>query len=47
MHDYEAECVCDYVVSCHDYLEEDYTLEDDYSRESNDDYAVLAYRHYA
>jgi len=39
--------VWDYEVSCHDYLEEDYTLEDDYSRESNNDYAVLAYRHYA
>ena len=47
MHDYDAECVWDYEVSCHDYLEEDYTLEDDYTRESNNDYAVLAYRHYA
>ena len=47
MHDYDAECVWDYEVSCHDYLEEDYTLEDDYDRNSNNDYAVLAYRHYA
>ena len=30
MHDYDAECVWDYEVSCHDYLEEDYN-EDDYS----------------
>ena len=41
MHDYDAECVWDYEVSCHDYLEEDY------DRNSNNNYEQLAYIHYA
>ena len=47
MHDYDAECVWDYEVSCHDYLDEEYDEDDNHVRESNNNYEQLAYRHYA
>ena len=53
MLDYDATCVWDYEISCHD-LDETYThniqdtydLDDEYARDSCD-YTQLAYVHYA
>ena len=47
MHDYDAEFVCDYEVSWHDYLEEDYNEADNYVRDADSNYEQLAYKHYA
>ncbi len=47
MHDYDAECVWDYEISCHDYLEEDYSEDDNYVRDADSNYEQLAYKHYA
>ncbi len=48
MYDYDTDFVWEYEFSSHDYIEESYTNDDDdYVRESNNNYEVLAYRHYA
>ena len=47
MYDYDTDFVWEYEFSSHDFVEEDYTNDDDYIRESNNNYEVLAYRHYA
>ena len=47
MYDYDTDFVWEYEFSSHDYLEEEYTNDDEYVRESNNNYEVLAYRHYA
>ena len=47
MYDYETDFVWEYEFSSHDFLEEEYTNDDEYVRESNNNYEVLAYRHYA
>ena len=47
MYDYDTDFVWEYEFSSHDFLEESYTDDDDYVRESNNNYEVLAYRHYA
>ena len=47
MYDYDTDFVWEYEFSSHDILEENYTDDDDYIRESNNNYEVLAYRHYA
>jgi|TARA_A100001391_G_scaffold163896_2_gene123555 hypothetical protein len=47
MNDYDvAEFVWDYENSSHDFYES-YDLDDEYVRESNNNYQELAYRHYA
>ena len=33
MHDYDAEFIWDYEISSHDYIEEDYDLDDDNTSE--------------
>ena len=47
MYDYDTDFVWEYEFSSHDFIEEDYTNDDEYIRESNNNYEVLAYRHYA
>ena len=47
MYDYDTDFVWEYEFSSHDFLEENYTDDDDYIRESNNNYEQLAYRHYA
>ena len=47
MYDYDTDFVWEYEFSSHDFLEEKYTNDDEYIRESNNNYEVLAYRHYA
>jgi len=47
MYDYDTDFVWEYEFSSHDFLEEEYTNDDEYVRESNNNYEVLAYRHYA
>ena len=46
MHDYDAEFIWDYEISSHDYIEEEFDVEDDDRRDSTD-YEQLAYQHYA
>ena len=46
MHDYDAECIWDYEISSHDYIEEDYDADNEDRRDSTD-YEQLAYQHYA
>tara|TARA_R100000734_G_C3242028_1_gene46374 strand:- start:272 stop:415 length:144 start_codon:yes stop_codon:yes gene_type:complete len=47
MNDYDvSEQVWDYDNSCHDFYES-YDLDDEYERDSNENYQELAYRHYA
>ena len=45
MHDYDAEFIWDYEFSSHDYIEEDFDVDDD--RRDSTDYEQLAYQHYA
>ena len=47
MYDYDTDFVWEYEFSSHDFLEENYPNDDEYIRESNNKYEVLAYRHYA
>ena len=46
MYDYDAEFVWEYDYSCHDYLEESNTFDEDYARDDNNNYQELAYRHF-
>ena len=47
MYDYDVEFVWEYDYSCHDYLEESNTSDEDYARDDNNNYQELAYRHFA
>mgnify|MGYP004417224117 FL=1 len=48
MHDYDCEFVWDYEISCHDYVEEGYSNDDeDYAPRTDNNYEQLAERHYA
>ena len=53
MNDYDASCIWDYEISCHDLYEnhaynmqDTYDLDEEYARDSYD-YTELAYMHYA
>ena len=48
MHDYDCEFIWDYEVSCHDFVEERYSNDDeDYAPRTDNNYERLAERHYA
>ena len=53
MNDYDASCIWDYEISCHDLdenhgynMHDTYDLDEEYARDSYD-YTELAYTHYA
>ena len=48
MHDYDCEFIWDFEVSCHDFVEERYSNDDeDYAPRTDNNYERLAERHYA